>query len=303
MMGAGGPACINLIKILKKEQYSGKIISADCDKYATGFFLSDKYYIVPRSDDENFEKEINKIIVENNIKIIIPTNESSLLFFSKIRDKLYIKKIACLFNDVEVINICNDKWLFYNKIKNITPTPKTSLNRLNIFPQIQKPRKSSGGRGFKKINTEDDFTKDEDIIFQEHLPGMEVTVDCMSDMDCNYLYSVCRERISTKAGISMKGRVFKDKYLENEVEKICNELKIKGPINIQFKKDKSNNWKILEINPRFGGGTIFSYLAGLNISSFLLYITKKYLKYKDNKKPNKNIKEIIVVRYFEEIVI
>ena len=66
--GAGGPAGLNLIKMLKKENWKGKIISVDCDKYASGFFLSDKYYVIPKTKDlDNFDECIKRIIKDNNI--------------------------------------------------------------------------------------------------------------------------------------------------------------------------------------------------------------------------------------------
>ena len=88
--------------------------------------------------------------------------------------------------------------------------------------------------------------------------------------------------------------------LKYRPKKLCEYICIKGFANIQFKKDKNNKWKILEINPRFGGGTIFSYLAGINIVKCISSIIEKNIKISDIVS---NFKEIIVVRYFEEIII
>ena len=64
--GAGGPSGLNLIKLLKKVNWKGKIISVDCDKYASGFFLSDKYYVIPKTKDlDNFDECIKRIIKDN----------------------------------------------------------------------------------------------------------------------------------------------------------------------------------------------------------------------------------------------
>ena len=78
---------------------------------------------------------------------------------------------------------------------------------------------------------------------------------------------------------------------------MCLTLKLKGPLCIQIKKDTENNLKIIEVNPRFGGGTFFTTLAGCNFMKFIL----DDLENKKNKVLIPN--QITVVRYFEEIVL
>jgi len=63
------------------------------------------------------------------------------------------------------------------------------------------------------------------------------------------------------------------------------------------KKDKKNNFKLVEINPRLGGGTIFSTLAGANFPKMIVDIVEG----KKIKIPK--ISEITILRYFEEIII
>jgi len=301
--GAGGPAGINIIKMFKNEEsYKGKIIAIDCDPYASGFFLADKYFVIPKTSESAFENSIIKIIEDNDIGLILPTNESTLNFFSGKKSFFQEKGIHCLFNDPSVMEICEDKWKFFETLQNNIQPPETSLVLLSSFPQIVKPRKGSGSRGFNVINESINYihNNNQSMIYQEYLPGKEVTVDILYDMCGNYLYSVCRERMAVKAGISTKGRVFHDEIIENESKKICDLINIKGPINIQFKQNTKGKWKILEINPRFGGGTIFTHLAGINIVKFIMYIINSSVSVFPENKIKKNA---IVVRYFEEILL
>ena len=55
--------------------------------------------------------------------------------------------------------------------------------------------------------------------------------------------------------------------------------------------------KMIEINPRFGGGTIFTTLAGANFPAMIIDM----LNGKDIVKPT--VSEITLIRYFEEIVL
>ena len=87
------------------------------------------------------------------------------------------------------------------------------------------------------------------------------------------------------------------KQIENLCKDLCIYLDLKGPVCIQLKEDSKGNPKFIEVNPRLGGGTYFTTLAGVNFLELILNI-------KNNKpfiKPT--FKEITVLRYFNEIVI
>ena len=64
-----------------------------------------------------------------------------------------------------------------------------------------------------------------------------------------------------------------------------------------MKESSEEQLKLIEINSRLGGGTIFSTLAGANIPSMIL----EMLSGTHIDPPR--VSEITVVRYYEEIVI
>ena len=160
------------------------------------------------------------------------------------------------------------------------------------------------GRGSRQVFTcykhedlEYIFSNLRDPIFQKQLTGKEFSVDVLSDLKGNPLVAVPRERIETKAGISSKGRI----VLDPEIRKICldvaKEMKIKGPSCIQLIRDNDNRPKIIDLNPRMGGGTIITILAGINFPELLikLYDNDKFVIQEPN--------EITATRYWDEIVI
>ena len=83
------------------------------------------------------------------------------------------------------------------------------------------------------------------------------------------IIAVPRIRLQTKAGISTKGRIIRDADLETTCMNMAREIGIRGPFCIQM-KESSEEAKLIEINSRLGGGTIFSTLAGANIPSMIL---------------------------------
>jgi carbamoyl-phosphate synthase large subunit len=88
--------------------------------------------------------------------------------------------------------------------------------------------------------------------------------------------------------------------IENLCKKTAETLGIKGPCCIQLKESENGELKIIEINPRFGGGTIFTTLAGANFPAMLLEMISNN---NNNNLIIPKVSEVTVLRYFEEIVI
>jgi carbamoyl-phosphate synthase large subunit len=135
------------------------------------------------------------------------------------------------------------------------------------------------------------------LIFQQYLPGTEYTIDVLSNLEGEPIIAVPRIRLQTKAGISTMGKIVKDENISETCKSVAKYLKIRGPCCIQMKESEEGILKIVEVNPRLGGGTIFTTLAGANFPAMILDMVKgKKLKIP-------KISEITIVRYFEEIVV
>ena len=291
---SGGPAAIGLIKSIRALSNKIRIIATDCDKLASGLYLADKYYIVPKdnvkykfqpSGFELHRDAYSDILSKEKINIILPTSESDIYHWSLWSKELYSKGIHLYISDPTTIQKCQDKLRFYQICKeNSLPIP-------DLYDDIYyKPIIGSGGRGTGII-------KNKDNLYMEYLPGEEYTVDVFCDLKENICGLVIRERIGVKAGISVKGRIIKDKEIESICKKVCDIFKIKGPCCIQLKRDKNGDPKLIECNPRLGGGTYFSTLAGINPAE--IYFNLYYGNLIKKKIP----KEITIVRYFEEIIV
>jgi carbamoyl-phosphate synthase large subunit len=141
------------------------------------------------------------------------------------------------------------------------------------------------------------LSKQNGLIFQEYLPGTEYTIDVLSNLNGEPIIAVPRIRVQTKAGISTVGKIVMDEKISETCKSIASYLKIKGPCCIQMKESHEGTLKLVEVNPRLGGGTIFTALAGANFPAMILDMVMG----KQIKVPK--ISEITIVRYFEEIVV
>jgi len=302
--GAGGPAGINTIKSLRLSLFKGNIVSTDSNSLSAGFFLSDFYYLIPPYDDKFFIEKLLKIIKEQNIKVLMPSSGFDIYGYSNNYDLIVEYGAIPIVSRRKVLEICKDKLLSYKFLSNKFPFAFTCeyYEKIDTFPLIAKPRFGKGSTNIIKIEDKLDLeyvlSKFKNMIFQEYLPGTEYSVDVLCDLTEKPIMAIPRIRIDTKAGISVKGKIKRDFMIENLCKKTAETLGIKGPCCIQLKESENGELKIIEINPRFGGGTIFTTLAGANFPAMLLEMVSN-----NNNLIIPKVSEITVLRYFEEIVI
>ncbi len=268
---AGSGMAVAAIKTLKKNKNT-RIISTDIDNLAPGLYLSHKGYITPSFKNKNFYSILKKITEKEKIDVILPALDTILLDFSKLKSLFKKKGIEILISEPKTIETTRDKWKTYKELKNAISLPKSFIKKENItidYPLFIKPRKGSGSENVHKINSKKElefyYRKIKNPIIQEYLEGKEYTVDCLANKKGDLLVSVPRTRIETKGGISVKGKIIKDKRLENIAKRISDKFNFYGPFFFQIKEDKRGTPKLTEINARIAGTMCFSSFAGVNI--------------------------------------
>lgn len=297
---AGGPAAIGVIKSIRHfdTENKHKIIATDISELSAGLHLADEGYTVPKANKDYFIQAIAKIVKENEIDVILPTGNLEIDQFQELSHMTNI-----FMSDSKTIKLCNDKWSFYEKVKNDFPISETwQDDDIKWMGCFARPRFELGGsRG--TLHCKDihqymsTFNSKTEYVYSKYLPGQEYTIDVLCDMNSNPLIAIPRKRLETKAGISSKGEIISDKNIEKKCKEICSFLKLKGPVCIQMKEDDNGIPNFVEVNPRFGGGTFFTTLAGVNFVEIIISLL-------ENKKifinEPQNIK---VIRYMEEIVL
>lgn len=299
---AGSGMAIAAIKALRQDK-DLRVVSADSDKLAPGLYLSHRGYMVPPFKDKAFYSTLKKIIVKEKVKVVIPALDTILLDFSKRERDFESTGAKVLISNPKAIETARDKWKTYVELRNVLPFPRSFIRKGDIdigYPLNIKPRSGSGSQQVYKINSEEElnffFDRVENPIVQEYLCGKEYSVDCLSDMNGNLLLCIPRERIETKAGISVKGRIVKDERLEDMAAKIASKLLLSGPFFFQAKEDGNGMPKIIEINARIAGTMCLSSFSGPNIHSSAVRLCVG----EDVKIPEIRY-GLYVTRYWEEI--
>ena len=81
---AGGPAAVGVIKSINDFDSQGehKVVAIDCDKLSVGFHLADRSYVVPFSVEDDYWKEVLKVIRKEKIDVVVPTGDADIVHFA-----------------------------------------------------------------------------------------------------------------------------------------------------------------------------------------------------------------------------
>ncbi len=291
--------------LIEELQKAGvEVIGMDSNPISFGLHLLKKSYIVPRGDDPNFIKGILKIVDKTQPDAILSGPEEELLTLSKNKEIIEERGTLLLCPDYEYVEICTDKRKtneVFNRIGIPTPELFTDADSVK-FPCMIKPRFGRGSSDIYIAKNEENLRfylkKIEEPVIQEFVQGEEYTVDILADKDGNALSIVPRSRLGTESGISVKGKTVYDKEIIDYCKKIAKELKLFGPSCIQCIRSKEGV-KFIEVNTRFGGGSILSIKADPTIISNLIKMIKG-----EKPEPSKGFKEgFVMLRYYSEVFI
>ncbi len=270
---------VNLFKnAIKEFNLDSKVIGLDASSTAPTSKFVDEFIVGPKLNNLNFKSFLYKTIKEKSIRVIIPTIDSELEFYSKIKNEVK-QKFNCivLISDYDVVSIFRNKLKSHNFfIANGFKSPFLfSKSEVMNFPVFVKPIDGSSSIGAFKVDNLSELTylltKNPNLMIQEFIEGIEYSVDVFNYIDTTNVSIVIRERIQVRSGEISKGRIVKDEMIQKTIYKLISLVKFIGNVTIQLIK-RNNELFLIEINPRFGGGTPISIMAGANSCKYVLDI-------------------------------
>lgn len=225
----------------------------------------------PFANEKKFIPFIKRFVKSKKINFIYPCMDSVLFILKK-----HEKKIGCkvLTSDFKTTEICLSKEKTYSFFKKIIKTPRVfkSINSVKKFPVYIKPKIGYGSRNNFKINSKIQlkslFTKD--YLILEYLCGDEYTIDCFTNSLGELIFINARKRSRISNGISTNSILFKDEKIEEIAKKINSNIKLNGSWFFQLKKNKNNDYILLEIAPRIAGSSAISRYLGVNLAELTI---------------------------------
>ena len=121
--GANGDIAISICRIIKKHFKNSIVDGTDIENIGSGEIYYNHIYKISKPNNRLYIKQIKKLI--KNYKIIIPTTEEEINFFSKNRNKF--KNKILLINSKFIIDTFSSKLKTYKFLK------KNKIGRPNFF--------------------------------------------------------------------------------------------------------------------------------------------------------------------------
>lgn len=309
--GASGIVGYGILRSLlkNKEQYTLVGTTIYSDSIAPAF--CNIFELAAPTNSENYFEWLFSIIEKYKIDMIIPSIEADMYLWNEHRKEIESTGTFVLLNNSQLINLCQDKWNFYIQLQPLIQEyliPTTDDLSKNIFgyPYILKPKKGFGSKGIIKIHNEEDYQKYKDKItknlIMQPIIGTdddEYTVSAFFDQEHNLIDYLPLKRKLSSNGYTESAEVVNYDF-SVILEKIASVVKPLGPTNFQFRLDKNDNMKLLEINPRISSSTSIRASLGYNESQMSIdYFLNGKIPEKVDKESIKNCK---AVRYVEEYI-
>jgi carbamoyl-phosphate synthase large subunit len=258
------------------------LFGTDATELSSALQLCDKGFPVRPITHANYIKQLLSIVRTNNVKLLIPTVDLDLKLLAQNKPKFAAMGCCVLVSTPDVVDICQDKRKTYRfLLKNGFDTPITmsvraalSKKKLN-WPCFLKPWDGYASRGNAIVNNREEllfFAKRiPNTICQEFIKGTEHTCDVYVDFNMEVRCVVPRKRIEVRAGEVSKGQVVKHLRIMREAARLVKALGAgPGVITLQLFLTGDGKIKVVEINPRFGGGVPLSIKAGANFPKWIL---------------------------------
>ena len=261
----------------------GRILGIDCSNTAPAAYLVDEFIRVPRCDDPRFLETVVDLCRKKSVSLLVPTIDTELLSYAEHREDFARVGTAVAISTSDTIAICADKrkshsWLVQNgfpTVRQACPAEVLGHSSDWAFPLIAKPRCGSASVGVSIVDSiatlEHMSRASNDLVVEEIARGDEHTINVYVNRQGQCKCAVPHRRLEVRAGEVSKGVTVKHLELMKLVARVSERLPgARGPLNVQGFLGPDSDFRITEINARFGGGYPLAYKAGADFPRWLL---------------------------------
>ncbi|MFM9840712.1 MAG: ATP-grasp domain-containing protein [Cyclobacteriaceae bacterium] len=279
--GASGIVGYGILRSLRASGMRLNLIGTTIynDSVAQGF--CDLFELAPLTTDNVYVPWLLKVIEKHRIDLLIPGIEADMYKWNESKTEIEKTGAKIVMNNEDLINLCSDKWLFYQTLEKIaSPYAIESalsanytdlVNRFGL-PFLLKPRKGFGSKGIVKVNTEIDFLGHSNLIgpvlMVQPIVGTdeeEFTTSAFCNGKGGFFCFMTLKRKLSKDGFTEKAEVVEPEGIQEALKILCDYFKPLGPTNFQFRLHHEK-LKLLEINPRVSSATSIRSSFGYNES-------------------------------------
>jgi len=242
----------------------------------------DLFLQAPGTNEPDYLAWLLDTLDRHRVDLVIPGIEIDMYAWTQHVTAIQGVGSIPLLNRPELVNLCRDKWTFYECLKEadlpcaIESSLCTEFDVLAAafgLPFLLKPRQGFGARGIVQVENEDTFRIHEEEMGHRFLAqpivgsdDEEYTVSAFCDGEGDFYASMALRRRLSREGFTEKAWVVEAEDFAETISALCKRFKPVGPTNFQFRKC-DDSLKLLEINPRISSSTSIRAAFGYNESA------------------------------------
>lgn len=290
--GIGGTAALNFVRAIRELEEDIRVVGTDCSPYH--IYLAEqvaKKYVIPKSNEEDYVKKLNEIIVKEKIQFLHAQPDVEVERISEDRDKI---KAKIFLPDRETVKLCHNKFeLIKHLSRERLPAAKSILiegeeDVRRAFREMRgriwlRATKGAGGKGSLPVEEFDHARAWVDywngwgeFVAEEYLPGKNLAWQAIFK-DGDLITSLVWERIeyiishvspSGITGTPSVARIVVDEDVNEIATKVVHSFseEAQGIFSIDFKGNKDGKPCVTEVNPgRFFTPSYMYVRAGINL--------------------------------------
>lgn len=255
---------------LNKSALAGSVFVSDLSENVLTSAMSEHFVKLPETRSSNWNL-IEDVLIANDVKLVIPSRDGELIFWSRNRERLQQLGVRVLVSKEDSLTKCIDK-LNFSLLEpvsglEIIPSSRES-NEIQSDSYVVKERFGAGSKSIGIGLSYDEaclFAESlTDPIFQPYIAGDEISVDAWIDRNGAVKGIVMRLRSVVVSGESQITETFRDPHVESVITAFLNTLDLEGPVVLQAFLASNGEVKVIECNPRFGGASTAGIAVGLD---------------------------------------
>jgi carbamoyl-phosphate synthase large subunit len=261
----------------------GRVLATDISPLSSAFHRADASFLAPRCTSDEFVPFMLSLCEAEAVGLVVPTIDTELAAFAAARSQFAAVGTTVAVSGPETVAIGAEKvatnaWLVEHDLPTVRQSDVTSVvadPSAWSFPLIAKPSAGSASIGVFVIESVEELLPLIEIagyVVEERATGDELSVDVLVGAAGVVRDAVVRRRIEVRGGEVSKGVTMRDPEVMELATRIGDALPdAYGVLTVQLFLDPVDRvMRVIEINPRFGGGFPLAWHAGARFPQWML---------------------------------
>lgn len=262
-----------------------RFCGTDVTALAPALHRCDKAFLVEPTTHPRYIARLLSIVKDHGVRLVVPTTDLDLQVLARHRPRF--ERLGCqvLVSDHDVISICRDKRQTSRFLRrhgfdgprtlSVRSALAADARKQLAWPCLLKPWDGSAAMGHIIVHDRKELRffarRVPNVICQEWIDGTEYTCDVYVDFERRVRCVVPRRRIEVRSGEVSKAQTAKEARVMELAADLVGRLGAgPGVITVQLFVTNEDAVKVIEVNPRFGGGAPLAIEAGADFPKWIL---------------------------------